>query len=113
QLCRVRRQIARIFFKIRLVVKLRRIYENGDNDRIAGGPRFFYQTEVAVVQRSHRRNETDGFIFPPQLARDRGHSLPAVDDFHLDQSTLLLRFITGVSSALVSSVNPYDSFSFG
>jgi hypothetical protein len=79
----VARQVARIFFEIVRLVKLRRVDEDRNDDDVGHLTGFADQRKMSFVQSAHRRNKADGFVLAPQFARQRCHSLSAVDNFHL------------------------------
>ncbi len=59
--------------------KLRRINKDRDHQRIALRARFAHQTEMALVQRAHRRHKADAAVRALNFTRDRDHALRDFD----------------------------------
>jgi hypothetical protein len=71
-------------FEIFTWAKLRRINEHRNNYHVAHSSRFTNETQVTIMQRTHRRNETNSAIlFTANFARDGTHALTAVYDLHI------------------------------
>ena len=75
-------KVARVRIEVRAVIELFGIYKDRDDDNVASRTGLFDERKVPVVQGSHGRHETDSLSVTPQLARDRKHSLAAIDDLH-------------------------------
>ena len=57
--CRVGRLVARIRREVRVIAELRGVHEERRDDEFVLRPRRLEERQVAVVQRTHRRDEPD------------------------------------------------------
>ncbi len=84
----IARQIARVSIEIFRRTELGRIYKDRNHDNVTHRAGFVDQTEVAFMQRAHRRDKADGpVLLAAQFAGDGHHALAAVDDFHKAMAT--------------------------
>jgi hypothetical protein len=66
---------ARIGLEIFTLAKLRRVYENADNDPLSVFARQLDQRQVPGMQITHRRHERDVFVMMTPLSHLFGHFL--------------------------------------